>query len=114
MRAGRTQADQRVEGQAGEQEPQGAAQDRHRRALHQQLPHQATAAGAQRRAQRHLTFPHGGARQLQVRHVGHRDQQDETDRAQQQEQRASHVTHHDVTERERSQSSLAILKRVGP
>ena len=68
-------------------ESEDATHHRQRHALGQQLPDDASAAGADGRAQRHFTLARRGAHQQQVRDVGAGDEQDEGDGGAQNEQR---------------------------
>ena len=66
-----------------EQHPHASAQNSDHHAFRQQFARDTKPAGAQGRTQANLPLPGGGARKLQVGHVGARQQQNECGRAQQ-------------------------------
>ena len=90
-KAGRVDGEQRANAERAEAEAEHAAGQRQHHALGQQLPNDAAAAGADRRADRDLALAARGAHEQQVRDVGAGDQQHKADRAQQDEQRRPDV-----------------------
>ena len=101
-----------------DQQARGAADQAEQQAFGQHLPQQPTPPGAERRPNRQLALPRGGARQQQVRDVGAGDQQDEAHRAEQDEQRPLDVTddlfvhrHEADTDRRRSRGYCLLQPR---
>ncbi len=96
---------------------QAKAEDRARggqhEALRQELTQHPHPVGPERRAHGHLALPRLGAREQQVRHVGAGDEQQETDRTEEQPDRASDGTDDFVGEREDHGVELH-LNRVEP
>jgi hypothetical protein len=80
-----------IRAEDGEHQPRGTAEQPQHEALGQQLTHQPSAVRAEGGADRELALPRCGACQQQVRDVGAGDQQDETHRAKQNEQRPFHI-----------------------
>ena len=76
-----------------DQQACGAADQAEQQAFGQHLAQQSTPPGAERRPNRELALPRGGAREQQVRDVGAGDQQDEAHRTEQDDQRPLDVTH---------------------
>ncbi len=94
--------------QRGEREADGAAGEREQDAFGEQLPQDAGAARAERRADRHLLLARHRARQQQVRHVRAGDEQDEPDRAGQHQQRRAHVADDFLLERDDVEREAAV------
>ena len=97
---------------AVEAQPEQPAKARQHDALDEELPHDSSAARAERRAHGHLARPVRGARQQQVGHVRARNQQDESDRA---EQRQEHQADGSAVEAlvERHQPRFDVLVVLG-
>ena len=74
-----------------ERQPAAALIDREHETLGDQLPDHAQPPGAKRGADGYLALPRFGARQQEVRHVGAGDQQQETNRAEEQPDRAANA-----------------------
>ena len=76
-----------------DQQASGAADQAEQQAFGQHLAQQSTPPGAERRSNRQLALPRGGAGEQQVRDVGAGNQQDEAHRTEQDDQRPLDVTH---------------------
>ena len=70
--------------------PAAAAAEREQDALGQRLPGETQAAGAERRAYRHLALARRRFGEQQVRHVDARDEQHEGDRAEKSQKAVTH------------------------
>ena len=85
--------------------------------LRQQLPHQTSAAGAQRESRRNLLTPRHRAHEQQIRHIRARNQQDEHDGAAEDPKRLPDAAHHRLVQRVtramRSGSRLGSGGRLG-
>ncbi len=77
----------------GQQHPKCAASERQQDAFAEQLPDQAHACRAHRRAHRKFARAGGGPRQQQAGHIGARDQQHKTGRAEKHPQHGAHIGH---------------------
>ena len=82
--------------------PTRAAQQRQQQALDQQLPHEAPARRAERRADGDLAPPHRRAREQQVRHVRAGDEEHHADGAGQREEERPRIADHEALQRERA------------
>ena len=88
----RQDAKRDARGPSREEQAQRAASDRQQNAFGEQLANQAAAAGAQGGANRKFSRASRGARQQEIRDIDARDQQHESDRAEQQHQERLHVS----------------------
>ena len=94
----RPDREQGVESRRRQRDSDDACGEGEQCALCQQLSDEPPAPRAEGAPDRHLTTARGGARQQQVGPVGARDQQHQTDGAQQDQQRPAHITDGDVPE----------------
>ena len=76
-----------------DQQACSATDQTEQQAFGQHLAQQSAPSGAERRPNRELALPRGGAGEQQVRDVGAGDQQDEAHRTEQDDQRPLDVTH---------------------
>jgi hypothetical protein len=86
------QSDDRPDGDEGKQHAERAARQGEQHALGQQLTKQPPAAGPDRNPDGNLARPGAAAGQLQVCHVGARDEEQERDRAEQEPQTRLHLS----------------------
>ncbi len=93
------------------QQTNSGADARQHHALDNQLADEAPASGSDRGADGHLLLAAYSPRQQQVGHVGAGDEQHQRDRAQQEEQRRSHVLHHLILQRRHHGAHVAIRFR---
>ena len=99
----------------GEDEPERAAREREHDRLGEELPDDARAARAERRAHRDLLAAPERPREDEVGDVGAGDQQHEADRAEQHEQRRPHVADEVLVERDdRGAPALVVLRDTAP
>ena len=87
-------------------EAQRAADQRQQHIFGQQLPHDAAAGRAHRRADRDLAFSRGGPHEQQVRDVRAGDEQHEGDGANQHEQRRPDVADHPFLQQLHAEAAL--------
>ena len=112
-RLGRREPDEDAGAEAGGQDAEGSADGRDERALDEQLAHEAAAPGTERRPERHLAGPGGGAREQQARHVAAGDEQQQQHRPEQQVHRGPQVADDAVLERRGGEALAAVGVGVG-
>ena len=100
----RRRRDQRLHRRDRHGDAERRAHHREQHALGEELPDQAAAAGADRRADRDLALAHGRAREQQARDVGAGDHQQERRRAEQREQRRTEEADDLGRERDRARA----------
>ena len=88
------QREQQAHARGGEGEAQQAADQREADALDEEHAGDLAAGGADRGAHRHLPLAALGPHEVEVRHVGPGDEQDDADAAQEQPEGAREVAHH--------------------
>ena len=92
--------------------PERAAQPGKQKALGQELPDDAAAAGAHRGAQCDFLSAGRSAREEKIRDVGVRDQQHADDRAKQDIQRGAHIADHVFTQRFGGDAEVGVRLRI--
>ena len=104
----RTKQPYPVQRKKRQSDAQGAAGERKQHAFGQQLANDPYSRCTQRGAHCNFLLARDGARQLQVRQVHARDQQDKANRSEQQVQRAPNVAHHLLQKRHDTERQAAV------
>jgi hypothetical protein len=110
---GRPEGDDELHGAVGERHTARAADHGEDEILRQPLRHQASAAGAQREANRGLAPPRRRPREQEIRHIGARDQQHEANRANEDEEGRLRVADNRIVHARETDAPAFVGLRIG-